>query len=164
MLSSPVVDDDLDRPKVEAERSVELIGTNRTCGLAYCFTYCRASSAATSPEGLLDRPRRELQPPFRSPAPRLFAGGHGGAAIPVPIPNTEVKGSIAEGSASFGRARVGRRRLFFFRFAQKASHRRPPDAPPLARPSGSAPPRGIRRLFFCPQRGLFLFLGAWRRV
>ena len=114
MLSSPVVDDDLDRPKVEAERSVELIGTNRTCGLAYCFTYCRASSAATSPEGLLDRPRRELQPPFRSPAPRLFAGGHGGAAIPVPIPNTEVKGSIAEGSASLGRARVGRRRLFFF--------------------------------------------------
>ena len=43
-----------------------------------------------------------------------FAGDHGGAVIPVPIPNTEVKGSIAEGSASPGRARVGRRQLFYF--------------------------------------------------
>ena len=113
MLSSPVADDDLDRPKVEAERSVELIGTNRTCGLAYCFNIYRASSAATSPEGLLERSRSELRSLSLSPAPRLFAGGHGGAVIPVPIPNTEVKGSIAEGSASLGRARVGRRRLFF---------------------------------------------------
>ena len=44
---------------------------------------------------------------------KLLAGGHGGAAIPVPIPNTEVKRPIAEGSASLGRARVGRRRLIF---------------------------------------------------
>ena len=114
MLSSPVADDDLDRPKVEAERSVELIGTNRTCGLAYWFNIYRASCAATSPEGLLERSRSELRSLSLSPAPRLFAGGHGGAVIPVPIPNTEVKGSIAEGSASLGRARVGRRRLFFF--------------------------------------------------
>ena len=44
----------------------------------------------------------------------LFAGGHGGAVIPVPVPNTEVKGPIAEGSAELVRARVGRRRLFPF--------------------------------------------------
>ena len=44
---------------------------------------------------------------------RFFAGGHRGEGIPVPIPNTEVKLSIAEGSASRGRARVGRCRLFF---------------------------------------------------
>ena len=44
---------------------------------------------------------------------RLFAGGHRGAEIPVPIPNTEVKRPIAEGSAGLARARVGRRRLFF---------------------------------------------------
>ena len=50
---------------------------------------------------------------FRLPDCRSFAGDHGGAVIPVPIPNTEVKGSIAEGSASPGRARVGRRQLFF---------------------------------------------------
>ena len=49
-----------------------------------------------------------------APSSRLFAGDHGGAAIPVPIPNTEVKRSIAEGSAGPARARVGRRRLFFF--------------------------------------------------
>ena len=48
---------------------------------------------------------------FQHPA---FAGGHRGAEIPVPIPNTAVKGPFAEGSASLGRARVGRRRLFLF--------------------------------------------------
>ena len=47
-----------------------------------------------------------------------FAGGHRGVVIPVPIPNTEVKGSIAEGSASPGRARVGRRQLFLCPFAK----------------------------------------------
>ena len=45
---------------------------------------------------------------------RLFAGGHRGVVTPVPIPNTEVKGSFAEGSAGLARARVGRRRLFSF--------------------------------------------------
>ena len=45
---------------------------------------------------------------------RLFAGGHRGVVTPVPIPNTEVKGSFAEGSAGLARARVGRRRLFYF--------------------------------------------------
>ena len=44
---------------------------------------------------------------------RLFAGGHRGVVTPVPIPNTEVKGSFAEGSAGLARARVGRRRQFF---------------------------------------------------
>ena len=43
-------------------------------------------------------------------------------------------------------ARVGRRRLFSF---HSKSRRRPTAAPPLARPSGSASPRGIRRLFSC---------------
>ena len=37
-----------------------------------------------------------------------FAGGHRGVVTPVPIPNTEVKGSFAEGSAGLARARVGR--------------------------------------------------------
>ena len=49
---------------------------------------------------------------FSSQLIRFFAGGHRGVVIPVPIPNTEVKGSIAEGSAGLARARVGRRRLF----------------------------------------------------
>ena len=46
---------------------------------------------------------------------RFFAGGHRGVVTPVPIPNTEVKGSIAEGSAGLARARVGRCRLFLFK-------------------------------------------------
>ena len=47
-----------------------------------------------------------------------FAGGHRGAVTPVPIPNTEVKRPIAEGSAGLARARVGRRRLFLGLLAQ----------------------------------------------
>ena len=39
-------------------------------------------------------------------------GGYGGVDIPVPIPNTEVKRSRADGTAVH-RGRVGRRRAFF---------------------------------------------------
>ena len=54
--------------------------------------------------------------PFSSQTNSGFqAGGHRGAAIPVPMPNTEVKGAIAEGSVGPAHARVGRRRpLFLF--------------------------------------------------
>ena len=44
--------------------------------------------------------------------PRLFLGGHGGEATPVPIPNTEVKGPSGEGTAAIGRGRVARRQGF----------------------------------------------------
>ena len=50
---------------------------------------------------------------LKFPTKRFFAGDHRGEVIPVPIPNTEVKLSIAEGSAGLARARVGRRRQFF---------------------------------------------------
>ena len=64
--------------------------------------------------------------PFRLqlvPEPNnLRAGGHREAVIPVPIPNTEVKGFIAEGSVGPAHARVGRRRPFFI---QKKARRRP---------------------------------------
>ena len=40
-----------------------------------------------------------------------FPGGHRGEATPVPIPNTEVKGPIAEGTAGCACGRVGRRRV-----------------------------------------------------
>ena len=50
---------------------------------------------------------------------RFFAGGHRGVVTPVPIPNTEVKGSIAEGSAGLARARVGRCRLFFISYRRR---------------------------------------------
>ena len=88
---------------MEAERSVEPIGTNMTCGLAYFSDFASRRLASRSGSQLSFTPNLPL-----------FAGDHGGAVIPVPIPNTEVKGSIAEGSASPGRARVGRRQLFLF--------------------------------------------------
>ena len=65
---------------------------------------------------------------------RLFAGGHRGVVIPVPIPNTEVKGSIAEGSAGLARARVGRCRLFLLPFGNKtpsSSYGRTPASAPF---------------------------------
>ena len=55
---------------------------------------------------------------LKFPTKRFFAGDHRGEVIPVPIPNTEVKLSIAEGSAGLARARVGRRRLIFAPIAQ----------------------------------------------
>ena len=41
-----------------------------------------------------------------------FPGGHREDETPVPIPNTEVKGLIGEGTAGFARGRVARRRDF----------------------------------------------------
>ena len=60
---------------------------------------------------------------------RLFAGDHRGVVTPVPIPNTEVKGPIAEGSAGLARARVGRRRQFFFQKIARRLRRTPPSGP-----------------------------------
>ena len=42
-----------------------------------------------------------------------FSGGHGAGAIPVPIPNTEVKTRRGDGTASLGGGRVARRQIFF---------------------------------------------------
>ena len=44
-----------------------------------------------------------------------MSGGHSGEEIPVPIPNTEVKLSNADDTASRG-GKVGSRRAFFFIF------------------------------------------------
>ena len=44
--------------------------------------------------------------------PTLIFGGHKAVVRPVPIPNTAVKHSLADGSSSIGSARVGRRQPF----------------------------------------------------
>ena len=66
-----------------------------------------------------------------------MSGGHSGEAIPVPIPNTEVKLSNADDTALYARES---RQLpgFFFNFG--------------GRPESSG------RRFFCPRRGLAAFL------
>ena len=91
---------------MQASRGVERSGTNRTCGLACFPTSSRSGGPLRRPSSL------KAARSFRA-NPALFAGGHREAAIPVPIPNTEVKRPFAEGSAGPARARVGRRRLFF---------------------------------------------------
>ena len=45
----------------------------------------------------------------------LFSGDHGARAIPVPIPNTEVKTRSGDGTASLGGGRVARCRIFSFK-------------------------------------------------
>ena len=45
-----------------------------------------------------------------------MAGDNRGVDTPVLVPNTEVKDSIAEGSAGLACVRVGRRRPFFLFF------------------------------------------------
>ena len=108
MTSSQVRDQDLDRPRVQAQRCVQPSGTNRACGLAYFnfkkhdFTRRQDASVFGCVAVLFN--------PQGFPA---FAGGHRGAVIPVPIPNTEVKRPFAEGSVGPAHARVGRRRLFY---------------------------------------------------
>ena len=60
--------------------------------------------------------RRPGQDPLRHPRARekaIYAGGHGEVAIPVPIPNTEVKHLCADDTAESGK--VGSCRLFYFK-------------------------------------------------
>ena len=59
----------------------------------------------------------------------LFSGDHGARAIPVPIPNTEVKTRSGDGTASLGGGRVARCRIFLLSRSVSAD-----------------------RLFFCPER------------
>jgi hypothetical protein len=42
---------------------------------------------------------------------RTISGGYGGGDIPVPIPNTAVKPTSADGTWGFLPGRVGRRRI-----------------------------------------------------
>ena len=50
-----------------------------------------------------------------------MSGGHSGEEIPVPIPNTEVKLSNADDTASRG-GKVGSRRAFFLSFYFDGEH------------------------------------------
>ena len=90
---------------------------------------------------------------------RLFAGGHRGVVTPVPIPNTEVKGSFAEGSAGLARARVGRRRLFSFLRRMHPHSSNGKSASPIGRtPLATA----SRLTAFGGYSGFFLFIDLER--
>ena len=54
----------------------------------------------------------ELPSPLSFFSGILYAGGHGGVDIPVPVPNTEVKRPYADDTPD--RGKVGSRRLFLF--------------------------------------------------
>src|SRR5450631_3973931 len=62
---------------------------------------------------VLGRSRSRLTPvPITKVVERKVSGGYGGGDIPVPIPNTAVKPTCADGTWGFPPGRVGRRRDF----------------------------------------------------
>ena len=64
---------------------------------------------------LVLRRSRSRRRRFGLRAERTVSGGYGGGDIPVPIPNTEVKPTSADGTWGSPPGRVGRRRDFFER-------------------------------------------------
>src|SRR5262249_22678590 len=118
--SRPLVDHEVDRPGVEARQRAELTGTNRSCGLTTLFLVDSSTvDRNETPVGLDASPALrdrdqgwffEKRSQHRallsrdSPGggfcrPVQVSGGFTGGATPVPIPNTEVKPSRADGTA-----------------------------------------------------------------
>ena len=61
---------------------------------------------------VLGRSRSRLTPvPITKVVERKVSGGYGGGDIPVPISNTAVKPTSADGTWGFLPGRVGRRRI-----------------------------------------------------
>ena len=79
-----------------AQQCVQLTDTN--CPQACRYNFNKKHSTAQSVH-----PTRNFS---------CFPGGHREDETPVPIPNTEVKGLIGEGTAGFARGRVARCRDF----------------------------------------------------
>lgn len=80
-------DDHVDRPGVEVRQRMELTGTNSSIGLIILIARAHLTMAQ-----------------MHKPASRFDAlcrpGGYGGAAAPVPFPNTAVKRPSADGTSS----------------------------------------------------------------
>src|SRR5664280_1688163 len=71
---------------------------------------------------VLGRSRSRLTPvPITKVVERKVSGGYGGGDIPVPIPNTAVKPTSADGTWGFPPGRVGRRRDFLKDCSLRAS-------------------------------------------
>ena len=89
-------DDHVDRTGVEAQQCVKLTVTNSSIGLIVLIAYVHQ----------FDDQRRvhKKKEGLPSPASQMIAlsrpGGYGGAAAPVPIPNTAVKRPSANGTSS----------------------------------------------------------------
>src|SRR5207245_5971681 len=96
---------------------VELTDTNRPCGLVILLldpdvaqSPRRPGSSSVLPSHNLARMQAPL--PLHRARGAEVSGGYIGGVPPVPIPNTEVKPSRADGTARFPCGRVGRCRNF----------------------------------------------------
>src|SRR5207244_8439008 len=115
-----------------ALQGVELTGTNRSCGLVVLlFQLLHRIEEARVERGI----RRPSATPSCLRICEMVSGGYIGGDPPVPIPNTEVKPSRADGTARFPCGRVGRCR----NFSSRASSARIRMTPRRA----SKAPRGV---------------------
>ena len=85
-LVRPVPEQHVDRPEVEAQQCVEPTGTNRPRAWICCDVRARYGGLGE---------RRPCRPDISL---TTVFGGHGGGETPVPIPNTAVKPSSADGT------------------------------------------------------------------
>ena len=92
---------------MQARRRAQRTATNRPSGLAASI------EAGLHTEGPPKAPARCGAKRIPDFSLRSFPGGQEGEETPVPIPNTEVKGPVAEGTGRFAPGRVGSRRDFF---------------------------------------------------
>ncbi len=85
-------DDHVDRPGVEVRQRMELTGTNSSIGLIILIARAHLMMAHRQ-TGFCPKPASRFDALCRP-------GGYGGAAAPVPFPNTAVKRPSADGTSS----------------------------------------------------------------
>src|SRR6267143_7139930 len=92
-------------------QGVELTGTNRSCGLVVLLFHLLRSKSIRPGSSAASAARHDT---FACAYAKgsTFSGGYIGGVPPVPIPNTAVKPSRADGTARFPCGRVGRCRNF----------------------------------------------------
>ena len=110
-------DHHVDRPGVEAQQCVKLTGTNRSIGLIVLINQCSLFKVGV--QGLCPLAPRRLRAAMAlvvalllqgatlilrirpdTPFDLRLPGGYGGVPTPDPIPNSAVKSSSADGTAS----------------------------------------------------------------
>ena len=103
-------DHHVDRPEVEAQQCVKLTGPNRSIGLIHAARAQR-QTRRTKPHHAHTTAKKRTQNNRHPTWVLTRPGGHSGGETPEPIPNSAVKTTRADGTASHGRGRVGRRQV-----------------------------------------------------
>ena len=93
-----VEDDHVDRTGVDVQQCMKLTVTNSSIGLIVLIDH--AHLAAKAADDAITCSNHSSSEPASHHIALKRPGGHGGAAAPVPIPNTAVKRPSANGTSS----------------------------------------------------------------